>query len=122
MLLGTKIESNVNGMALSIQLPPGLHVVDDEYVAEHDAALATANMAGWWTTSELTERYHVTAIWLADHVFQPPRFRKFLRAEPIVMYPREGVKTYTVNPKPFDKFMTEWFPEIARNAMKGGQR
>ncbi|WP_264371609.1 hypothetical protein [Schleiferilactobacillus harbinensis] len=33
MLLGTKIEANVNGMALMIQLPTGLHVVDDEYVA-----------------------------------------------------------------------------------------
>ncbi|QFR25186.1 DUF771 domain-containing protein [Schleiferilactobacillus harbinensis] len=66
----------------------------------------------------MVKRYHVSAVWLADHVFQPPRFQKILRAGPIVMYPREGVKTYTCNPVPFAKFMVQWFPEIARAAGK----
>lgn len=120
MLLGTKIEANVNGMALMIQLPTGLHVVDDEYVTEHDTALARADMAGWWTMPELVKRYHQNPTWFAENVFQVPRFMKVLRGQ-CVMYPREGVKGYTCEPEAFGEFMKKWFPEIARNAMKGGK-
>ncbi|ERL64009.1 hypothetical protein L248_1656 [Schleiferilactobacillus shenzhenensis LY-73] len=87
---------------------------------EYDRLVKLADTRQWWTMPDLVARYHMDAQWFANTIFKTERFRKLLRGQ-CVMYPREGVKGYTCEPVAFGDFMEKYFPEIARQAMKGSK-
>lgn len=119
MLLGTKIEANVNGMALMIQLPAGLHVVDDAYVDEHDKLAREADTSQWWTIYDVATRYKRQPAWIKDHILFPPRLEKQLHGRCVIYDGDGGGRGYLFEPTAFSKFMREWFPEIAKDIREG---
>lgn len=99
---------------ISIEIPADQVLISK---AEYDRLVEQADTYRWWDSIDLAQRYHQKVTWFSDNIFQNPRFIVMLRGQS-VMYPGSGVKGYRCDPVRFGKFMSDYFPEIAREASK----
>ncbi|WP_390409699.1 DUF771 domain-containing protein [Lacticaseibacillus jixiensis] len=94
---------------ITIELPADKILVDRK---EYDELKAQADMQGWWTLADVSERYKRRKSWFVDNILTKPTFEAQLRRK-IVMYDGDGGRGYLFEPHSFSEWMQAHFKDIA---------
>ncbi|WP_300558458.1 DUF771 domain-containing protein [Companilactobacillus sp.] len=84
---------------------------------EYEQLKYDSDSGTWWTTADITDRYHHKMDWFKEKIFYIPKYKKILSDEnggPVHYSNNENGRHWSFEPNGFKQFMANYFPEINR--------
>lgn len=95
-----------------------MEVPEDKVVitkAEYEQLKHDADVGTWWTTQDITDRYHHKMDWFKEKIFYQPKYKKLLSDEyggPVHYSSNDNGRHWSFEPNGFKIFMEKYFSEI----------